>query len=52
MTKVHTPIVAMTSNAMLGDREKCLQCGMDNYISKPLGIDTLKVILSQWIQFV
>ncbi len=50
-TERHVPIIAMTANAMIGDREKCLRCGMDEYISKPLNIDELKEVLGQWIAF-
>lgn len=48
-TGAHTPVVAMTANAMIGDREKCLRCGMDEYISKPINFDELQKILGQWI---
>ena len=47
----HVPIVAMTANAMVGDKEKCLRSGMDEYISKPINIGELKDVLSQWIAF-
>ncbi len=47
----HIPIVAMTANAMVGDRERCLRYGMDDYISKPINIDELKEVLGQWVRF-
>lgn len=47
----HIFIVAMTANAMVGEKEKCLRYGMDDYISKPLNLDELKDILSQWLLF-
>lgn len=50
-TGKHVPIVAMTANAMIGEKEKCLRCGMDEYISKPIGIEELKEVLGQWIRF-
>jgi len=41
-------IIAMTGNAMLGDREKCLEAGMDDYISKPIRIVDLRAALERW----
>jgi CheY-like chemotaxis protein len=43
-----TPIVAVTANAMVGDREALLRCGMDDYLSKPLDPDHFLAAASRW----
>ncbi len=47
-TGAHIPIIAMTANAMQGDKERCLAAGMDDYLSKPVMLEALKVTLAQW----
>jgi two-component system, sensor histidine kinase and response regulator len=44
----HIPVVAMTANAMSGDRERCLEAGMDGYIAKPIRAAELFAALRQW----
>lgn len=49
-SRSRTPIIALTAHALPGDRERCLQSGMDDYLTKPLRADELRNALNQWIQ--
>ncbi|MEQ8820000.1 MAG: PAS domain S-box protein [Sumerlaeia bacterium] len=46
----HTPVVAMTANALRGDRDRCLAAGMDDYVAKPVNRDVLIEVLARWEQ--
>lgn len=45
----HAPIIAMTAHAMTGDREKCIEAGMDDYVAKPLSIEALRKVISKFV---
>ncbi len=45
----HIPVIAMTANAMSGDKKKCISSGMDDYLTKPLDRDLLKKTLHNWL---
>ena len=46
----HIPIIGLTANAMPGDRERCLEAGMDDYITKPLAQRVLDETLARWLR--
>ncbi|MHA3789820.1 PAS domain S-box protein [Flavobacterium hauense] len=45
----HTPIVALTARALLGEKEECLKLGMDDYITKPIDYDALRNIIKEYL---
>ena len=47
-TERHTPVIAMTVNAMEGDRERCIDAGMDDYLPKPVKMDACDEMIDKW----
>jgi CheY-like chemotaxis protein len=48
--KESIPIIAVTAQAMMGDKEKCLAAGADDYISKPIDVDKLLFVLNRYVK--
>ncbi len=49
-TGEHTPIIGVTAHALKGDMERCLECGMDDYLTKPVSPSRLEAKIAQWLE--
>lgn len=50
LSNVNIPIIAMTANAIKGDKERCIAAGMDDYVSKPVSLDKLSLVIKKWLK--
>jgi CheY-like chemotaxis protein len=50
-TGSHLPVIAVTANALSGDREVCIEAGMDDYLPKPVKLHALKSLIEQWAPY-
>ena len=48
-SRMTTPVISVTAQAMLGDKEKCIEMGMDDYISKPIDFNDLDKLIEKWL---
>ncbi|MBC7425585.1 MAG: response regulator [Bacteroidia bacterium] len=48
--RLNLPVISVTAQAMIGDREKCLSAGADDYISKPIDVDKLLTVIAKFIK--
>jgi CheY-like chemotaxis protein len=48
--KANLPVIAVTAQAMVGDRQKCLQAGANDYVSKPIDVDILLGLLNKYLK--
>ena len=48
--RMHTPIIGVTAHAMKGDKEMCLEAGMDDYMPKPVSPDALQAKIADWLR--